>query len=338
MKFVQGAGHERSGGWPLSRRTWLNGITTTAVGAGAAACRQAAVAPIRYGRQSAVSIVRCGSYEGELQSIVRALLSEHRVPLQGRRVLLKPNLVEFAQGRAVNTDARLVFAVYEAVCAMGASAVRIAEGPGHRRVTFEMAEDAGYFKAIPHFEAFFTDLNTASLTEVALRSPRSALRALHLPAEVLDCDLLISMPKLKTHHWTGATLAMKNLFGVVPGAVYGWPKNILHWAGIHECVADLHTLFPRQFCLVDGIEAMEGNGPILGTTRHAGVIVAGPDPVTVDATCCHLMGIDPGKIDYLRYSRKASLAAQDLPQMGEPLTSAMSPFALPPGLEHLRAV
>jgi len=51
---------------------------------------------------------------------------------------------------------------------------------------------------------------------------------------------------MKTHHWTGATLSMKNLFGVVPGGVYGWPKNVLHWAGIHESVADLHSVFPRS--------------------------------------------------------------------------------------------
>ncbi len=88
---------------------------------------------------------------------------------------------------------------------------------------------------------------------------------------------------------------MKNLFGLVPGAVYGWPKNVLHWAGIDECIADLHYLFPRQFCLVDGIEAMEGNGPILGTRISPGVIVAGAHPPSVDATCCRIMQIDPQK-------------------------------------------
>ena len=105
---------------------------------------------------------------------------------------------------------------------------------------------------------------------------------------------------MKTHHWTGATLSMKNLFGVVPGGVYGWPKNVLHWAGIHECIADLHALFPRQFAIVDGIVGMEGNGPIQGTPKPAGVLVAGGDPVAVDATCCRIMQIDPLQIGYLR--------------------------------------
>ena len=58
------------------------------------------------------------------------------------------------------------------------------------------------------------------------------MRELALPATILDSDFVISMPKLKTHHWAGMTCSMKNLFGTVPGAVYGWPKNILHAHGI----------------------------------------------------------------------------------------------------------
>ncbi len=183
---------------------------------------------------------------------------------------------------------------------------RIAEGPGHRRMTLDMAWSAGYFHAIPAFEKNFTDLNLDELTRVRLRNPFSSLSELYLPHTVLACDLLVSLPKMKTHHWTGATLAMKNLFGVVPGAVYGWPKNVLHWAGIDECVADLHDLFPRQFCLVDGIEGMEGNGPILGTPNTPGVIVAGAHPPSVDATCCRIMEIDPEKIKYLRLIARRS--------------------------------
>ena len=69
----------------------------------------------------------------------------------------------------------------------------------------------------------------------------------------LGADLLVSIAKMKTHHWVGATLSMKNLFGVVPSGIYGWPKNVLHWAGIDESIADLHAIFPRQLAIVDGI-------------------------------------------------------------------------------------
>jgi uncharacterized protein (DUF362 family) len=168
----------------------------------------------------------------------------------------------------------------------------------------------------------------------------SRLSKVYLPHTVLGADLLVSMPKLKTHHWTGATLAMKNLFGVVPGAVYGWPKNVLHWAGIHECIADLHAFFPRQFALVDGIVGMEGNGPIQGTPKAAGVLVAGCDPVAVDATCCRIMRIDPGKIEYLRIAGSSRPDAhwieRDIRQIGAAVSAVATPFELPPDLQALR--
>src|SRR5581483_3626543 len=173
----------------------------------------------------------------------------------------------------------------DAFHSLGAKDVRIAEGPGHRRMTLDLASAAGYFDTVPKFENNFTDLNLDEVSHVQLDNPFSSLTELYLPNTVFNCDLLVSLPKMKTHHWTGATLSMKNLFGLVPGAVYGWPKNVLHWSGIDECIADLHQLFPNQFCIVDGIEAMEGNGPILGTRKNAGVIVAGTHPPSVDATC-----------------------------------------------------
>jgi uncharacterized protein (DUF362 family) len=130
---------------------------------------------------------------------------------------------------------------------------------------------------------------------------------------------------------------MKNLFGVVPGGVYGWPKNVLHWAGIDETIADLHAVFPRAFTIVDGIIGMEGNGPIQGTAHAAGVVVAGADPVAVDATCCRIMGIDPARIGYLRLAAGEVQLRQDLiPQVGETIASVESRFALLPELESIR--
>jgi len=148
--------------------------------------------------------------------------------------------------------------------------------------------------------------------------------------------LLVSMPKMKTHHWAGATLGMKNLFGLVPGGVYGWPKNVLHWAGINESIADLHQLFPKTFTLVDGIIGMEGNGPIQGTPRPVGVIVAGASPVAVDATCCRIMGLDPARAGYLLLAAGEENLGEDLiSQTGERIGSVATRFRLLPELEHL---
>ncbi len=75
------------------------------------------------------------------------------------------------------------------------------------------------------------------------------MRDLWLPRTVLEADFLVSMPKIKTHHRSGVTLSMKNMFGVVPGTRYGWPKNILHWKGIQESILDLCATVPIRFVI-----------------------------------------------------------------------------------------
>jgi uncharacterized protein (DUF362 family) len=312
----------------ISRRAWVSGA------AGAALLTGCSAPPAT---RPPVSILRAGSYGEQLFDLVRRIISEHRLDVSGKRVVLKPNLVEFDHNTVINTHPRLVHAALEAFRAAGAADVRIAEGPGHRRVTLDLAHAAGYFDTIPGFESLFTDLNLDEITQTRLVSPKSKLESLYLPNTILGCDLLVSMPKLKTHHWAGATLSMKNLFGVVPGAVYGWPKNVLHWAGIDECIADLHAVFPRAFSIVDGIIAMEGNGPIQGTPRNAGVIVAGADPIAVDATCCRIMGLNPRGIRYLQLTAASeSLDERFIPQTGETIASVEAPFAVLPQFEPLR--
>ena len=309
----------------LTRRELL---AAAAAGVALTRCSQApkrAASP----QGSLVSISKAPGYTMDVYDNIYRVLAEHKLNVRGKRIVLKPNLVEFDPDTAINTHPLVVHAAYEAFRKLGAAEVKIAEGPGHRRGTLDLADAAGYFKVVPGFEDAFTDLNLDSVTRRRIAQPVSSLKSLYLPHTVLDCDLLVSMPKMKTHHWAGATLSMKNLFGVVPGGVYGWPKNILHWAGIPESIVDLHHLFPRQFAIVDGIVGMEGNGPIQGTSKQAGVLVAGSDVAAVDATCCRIMGIDPAKIEYLRIARgEENLAESSFRQIGEPILSVRSPFKL----------
>ena len=92
---------------------------------------------------------------------------------------------------------------------------------------------------------------------------------------------------------------MKNLFGLMPGSFYGWPKNVLHYAGLEESILDINATVRPQFAIVDGIVGMEGDGPILGTAKAAGVLVVGTNLPAVDATAARVMGIDPARIPYL---------------------------------------
>ena len=288
------------------------------------------------GSEPRVSIIKA-SYGQGLFDTVRRLLVEHKQDVRGRRILLKPNLVEYDPATSINTNPLLVHAALEAFRAEGAADVRIAEGPGHRRSTLDLAEAAGYFQTIPAFGSLFTDLNLDDVSLVKL--PRSArnLQSLYLPKTVLACDLVVSMPKMKTHHWVGATLGMKNFFGLVPGGVYGWPKNVLHWAGIDASIVAVNSAVPKVFTIVDGIEGMEGNGPIQGRRKFAGVIVGGGDRVAVDATCCRVMGIDPQKVAYLEMAKTTNQTAeQNVRQIGELIRTVKTPFELLPVYQHLR--
>jgi len=104
---------------------------------------------------------------------------------------------------------------------------------------------------------------------------------------------IVSVAKMKTHHIAGATLSMKNLFGVMPGIYYGWPKNVLHHAGIENSILDINATLKPHFAIVDGIVGMQGDGPIMGDPKQAGVLVMGRNLAAVDATCCRIMGIVP---------------------------------------------
>jgi len=312
----------------LSRRQWA-----PAALASLAACRQAS-APLSRPR---VLISRALVYDDSLYSIVRRMLEELRPPVAGKRVLLKPNLVEFDPSTSINTHPLFVHAVLEGFLALGASSVRIAEGPGHRRITMDLAESAGYFGLVPRFDELFIDLNLDDCSRVELVKPLSLLQELFVPNTVLSADIVVSLPKLKTHHWATATLSMKNLFGIVPGAVYGWPKNILHWAGIAESIVDLYKLLPNCFAIVDGIDGMEGNGPIQGTRTFAGVIIAGSHLPAVDATACRVMGIDPLKVPYLTLtSPSRQLEEEAIQQVGEPVRAVAKEFSLLPPFQHMR--
>jgi uncharacterized protein (DUF362 family) len=282
---------------------------------------------------SAVAVLKAGSYSGDL---VRPMLEGARacgLNVKGKCVLLKPNLVEFDAATAINTDARVIAAAYEVMRTLGASEVLIGEGPGHRRDTYGLAAQAQYFEAIPNFERVFTDLNRDDVTKVE----NFAGESFYFPNTVLRADVIVSLAKMKTHHWAGATLSMKNLFGLVPGSVYGWPKNKLHYFGIDQAIVELNRRFRNTFAIVDGIVGMEGNGPIQGKPKPAGAIVMGRDVVAVDATCCRIMGIDPEKVEYLRLAAALGhLRANRIEQRGEGIESVRAPFELIDRFRHLR--
>jgi uncharacterized protein (DUF362 family) len=160
------------------------------------------------------------------------------------------------------------------------------------------------------------------------------------PPACRAADFLVSMPKIKAHHWSGVTLSMKNMFGVVPGARYGWPKNILHWKGIQESILDICATVPVHFVIADGVVAMEGNGPLNGTARSLGKIVLSDDSVAADATCARLMGFQPDRIVHIHEASRflGNSAPALIDQIGETVTSPTTPFQVVPEFQYLHAM
>lgn len=252
----------------LTRRDFL--IGSAALAAGASVTTPFVLPKYhldRRSKRSRVAVLRAEQYDQQLGRIVEERLRLFPMNVRGKTVVLKPNLVDYLQGNAINTHPTLVLAAAEAFRRLGAKSVAVAEGPGHQRDTQLVLSQSGYQESLRDEKIRFVDLNRDELIRTRLRASYTRMKELWLPRTLLEADFLVSMPKIKTHHWSGVRLAMKNMFGIVPGSRYGWPKNILHWKGIQESILDLCATVPIHFVIADGIVAMEGNGPLDGTPR-----------------------------------------------------------------------
>ncbi len=322
----------------INRRDLL--IGTAAVAAGASVSLPFFMPryhEVRRVRRSRVAILREENYSQRIGEALLAGLQLFPLYVHGKNVVLKPNLVDYIPGSAINTHPLLVAAATECFRRLGANKVVVAEGPGHQRDTQLVLSQSGYAPILRDNEIRFIDLNRDELVQVNLRASYSGMKRLWLPKTVVQADFLVSMPKVKTHHWSGVTLSMKNMFGVVPGSRYGWPKNILHWSGIQQSILDICSTVPVHFVIADAIMAMEGNGPLNGTPRPLGSIVLADDPVAVDATCARLMGLEPGRVVHIREAAKflGNSSPTLIDQVGEMLRSPDLPFQVVPEFRFL---
>jgi uncharacterized protein (DUF362 family) len=321
-----------------SRREVLVGAAGLALGL--AGCRARRFRPEDFAvpAESPVVALAAADYDVDFADLILRGLRELPIDLRGKRVLLKPNLVEYEPGTVINTHPHVVAGAAVACRRAGAREVVVAEGPGHRRDLEYLADSTGLLAALRGEAVALIDLNHDDVERRPLRTWYTDLGEVALPHAVLEADVVVSMPKLKTHHWAGLTCSMKNLFGVVPGAVYGWPKNLLHFKGLDQSILDLTATVRPALAIVDGIVGMEGDGPIMGTAKPAGVILMGCDPVAVDATAARVMALAPERIAYLAEAGRfmGNLAKTRIPMRGEPLERFVTPFSLLPEFSGLR--
>jgi uncharacterized protein (DUF362 family) len=290
-----------------------------------------------------VFLARNQRYDGPLvETITAGLLAVgfDTAWVRGRKVLLKPNMVEPTRAAPqITTNPFVVLAAAEVFRRWGAE-VAVGEAPGHIRDTEMALFESRMEEPLLDEKLPFIDLNYSEFYDVPNAGGFCRLPKFTFPTAIADADLIVSMPKLKTHHWMGMTAAMKNLYGVLPGQIYGWPKNVLHYAGIPETVVDINASLPRRIAIVDAILCMEGDGPILGTPKPMGVLAIAQNLTALDATLARMIGFDPYKVPYLALAqgRLGPIADRAIEQRGEPWQALASPFTVldVPYLQEMR--
>jgi uncharacterized protein (DUF362 family) len=316
--------------WTQRLGAWFRGLAVKAAG-------NLRPLPAR----SAVHIARAERYDADLAGILQTQYEHFRAqaPLAGKRVVLKPNLVEYHRDKVINTNPRVVGAVIELCKREGAREIVVAEGPGHWRNVEYLVHESGLGDVLNAHGVTFVDLNHDEPVKLPNLGRLTGLEHLWVAKTIATAEVLISLPKLKTHHWAGATLSLKNLFGTLPGICYGWPKNELHWRGIDNSIIDIALTRTPDLAIVDGIIGMEGDGPLNGTAKPLGALIMGNDLVAVDATCCRLMELDADRVGYLvlgHAKKLGRLHAAEIQQLGESIEKLAQPFEIVPHLQQLR--
>ncbi len=255
-----------------------------------------------------VSIYRA-DYDAAAETIERAV-AEHAPPLAGKTVLLKPNILGAMPPEThVNTHPAMVRAAIEAVEHRGPARLMVGDNSGMR--AYGSNEKAATVAGIRQVAG----QRYVNLGASPVRTAVTSAFADHLAVsrEVLDCDVLISLPKMKTHVATGITGAVKNTYGYLVGG----EKTRLHREAqgplaFARAVVDVYQIRPPDLTVMDAVMAMEGQGPSGGRPRPVGRVLASTDGVALDTVMAAMMGLEPRTIPTLKEAEDRGLGTADL--------------------------
>jgi uncharacterized protein (DUF362 family) len=243
---------------------------------------------------------------------------------RGNTVLIKPNLVvAHPPETGTTTDPRVCKSIANLVREIGAKPI-IAESSAAGVDTEEAFKVAGYSRLRDEgFEVI--DLKKQETTKVSIPKGKS-LKEVSLPRVVVDADVIINVPKMKTHDNVLVTLSLKNMKGVLPDT---FKKKFHTTFGVPQSVADLHTVVRPALAVVDGIIAQEGMGPMFGTPVEMSLIIAGRNPVAVDAITSVIMGFKPREDQIIDAAVKSGIGTADLNEIkvvGESISNIQRRF------------
>ncbi|MBI5809893.1 MAG: DUF362 domain-containing protein [Deltaproteobacteria bacterium] len=257
-----------------------------------------------------VSVTRCGGYGdievyGSIKGSLEPLGGIGSFVKRGERILIKPNLLSGKPPEAaVTTHPAVIKAIIRLVKSAGAFPV-VGDSPalGGAR---SAAEKSGILEVCRAEGAEFAEFREAVTVEC---KDARTFKRIEVARDVLNADGIINVPKLKTHAQLLLTLGVKNLFGCVPG------KRKAQWhlaAGVDASnfagmMLDLHSFLNPRLTVIDGVVAMEGNGPASGTPRPLGLIIASPDAIAADTVTAHILGVRPDALPILKAASLRSI-------------------------------
>jgi len=280
--------------------------------------------PAEEGGPSEVALVRCDGYEPELVENavgrgIELLGGIGRFATPGQTLLLKPNLlVARDPERAVTTHPSVFGAVARRFLQSGARVV-YGDSPGFGRPA-AVAQRAGL---APIAEDLGVPLAEFSRGRGVSFLEGHLVKQFTIAEGVLDADGLISLPKLKAHGLTRMTGAIKNQYGCIPGLLKPeFHARLPNVELFSRMLVDLNRLLRPRLFVMDGIVAMEGNGPQSGKPRPLHVLLFSSDPVALDATACRIMNLDPSLVPPIVWGEEAGLGrAAGIRHLGDPLES-----------------
>ena len=292
-----------------------------------------------------VSVVKVENNELEqsLQTAIDYIGGISSIIPEGAKVLIKPNIVRY-QAPPDTTDPAIVEALINIIKQRNPSVIWVAEGSGEGN-TIQNFMALGYSSIanIPGVE--LVDLNYGDLVEVPVPGGGYVFDSFMFNSKVMEADVFISLPCMKTHNTAVVTLGMKNLVGISAGSVYGVAGTANHWH-LHEVaqqkgdtnlggvIADLNSARKINLTIIDGRVAMEGEGPHDGEPVNLGLLIVGKDPVATDTVASTIMGFDAEKVPSLVFAAQKGLGTNDLHEIevkGETIHEVFYPFAAAQG-------
>jgi uncharacterized protein (DUF362 family) len=244
--------------------------------------------------------------------------------------MLKPNLVrpELKQFPCNTTDKRVILAVAQVCKDAGAKEVTVGENPGYgitSRFAFRLSNLLHHMKEM--------DINPVFLDEeekVNVPNPEGILfRNVKVPKPYLNADVIINIPKMKTHLQAKVSLGIKNLHGIALDE----QRLLYHREDINSKLIDILRIRIPELTVIDALWALEGQSPLFGNPiPDFNLIISGTDPVAVDSVGCSTMGFDPEEIAMIRIARQQKLGCGDLSKIevrGKKIEEVRRPFKRP---------